>query len=449
MGPMGRMTLDPFGSRSSTASTPMMGSDVPNARVCALGQSAPVMGIAHPLLSEALKASRVRRFSGHPEDFEEFEREWNFHLKLMHGSCPGALPDAVVLMNLKNFLDEASAALLQGKMALDPDLSYYAFFEELKAKYLRDARSVHRQNWRTVRLTVAGSRVTPQDWAKFQAIYCSKRGLVEDWSDAEDQQNVFSQVPQGLQMKVLAETRKRRNGKLWVRVVIPPGLAMPDVVENISDELGIRLQVISQDKRHFVINCRNQVEMQSLLDLEGCKLDGGVIRVQRAEYSMSGDDIFAFVKQLLETEEELESLRRSYDMHVQSPRSSVHAVQIESKDDSGQRYNRSPNNTPRGSSWSNKGNETRKGTAQKGKGKSHDKTNNNGDKKSSGNGGRGPSSSFSGCRTCHREKRDADHDWKTCEHNQRSRAEWREKQAAQQSGSRDSRDPPQTQKRSE
>jgi hypothetical protein len=292
-----------------------------------VGQGAPVMGISHPLISEALRASRVRKFSGHAEDFEDFEREWNFHLKIMYGASQGALPDAVVLMNLKNFLDEASAALLQGKMALDPDLSYYAFWDELKSKFLRDARSVHRQNWRAVKV-VSTNPVTLQEWAKFQAIYCAKRALVEDWSDAEDQQHVFSQVPAGLQMKVLAETRKRRNGKLWVRVVLPPGLKMIDVVENLENELGTQLNVISQDKRHFVVACRNQVEMGSLLDLEDCKLDGGVIRVQRVEYSMSGDDILSHVKQLLETDDEFQTLRRSYDLKVQSPSANVHAVQI-------------------------------------------------------------------------------------------------------------------------
>ena len=195
VGPMGQMTLNQFGSYSSLASTPNLGPNVPQARVCVLGQGAPVMGVAHPLLSEALRASRVKKFSGRAEDFEEFEREWQFHLKIMHGASPGTLPDAVVLMNLKNFLDVASSALLAGKMALDPDLSYYQFWEELKSKFIRDARAVHRQNWRTVRLTTAGSQATLQEWLTFQAIYTSRRGLVEDWSDAEDQQNVFSQVP--------------------------------------------------------------------------------------------------------------------------------------------------------------------------------------------------------------------------------------------------------------
>lgn len=378
-----------------------------------LGQMAPIMGTAHPLVAEALRASRVRKFSGQAEDFEEFEREWNFHLKIMHGAAPGMLPDPVVLMNLKNFLDEASAALLQGKMALDPDLSYYAFWDELKSKFLRDARNVHRRNWRGVKLNPAGSTATLQEWLRFQAIYTAKRGLVEDWSDAEDQQHVFSQVPPHLQIKVLAETQKRRTGKMWVRVVLPPGLRMAEVVENLETEIGTRVNVISQDRRHFVIACNNQVEMAALLDLDGSQLDGGVLRVQRAEYSMTGDDMFQYVKQLLETDDELVSLRRAYEIKVPSPR--VNAVQAD----------------PRPSSPKDS-----KATVPKWTGKSS--YNRNSDNKYQSKGGKwtetnwrdqaapasAPESPYkkkggydrNTCYTCHRAGRDANHDYKSCPH---------------------------------
>ena len=108
-------------------------------------------------------------------------------------------------------------------MAIDPDLPYYEFWDELKGKFLRDARATHRQNWLSVKLSTSGSTANLQEWSNLQVLYTSKRTLVEDWSDAEDQKHVFSQVPPpNLQIKVLAETRKRRNDKLLVRVVVPP-----------------------------------------------------------------------------------------------------------------------------------------------------------------------------------------------------------------------------------
>jgi len=229
-------------------------------------------------------------------------------------------------MMLKNYLDDASAAWLQGKMEMDSDLSYYNFWEELKSKFTRDARAVHRQNWRAVKVTLAGSKVTLQEWSKFQAIYTTKRSMVEDWSDAEDQQHVFSQVPSGLQIKVLNETQKRRHDKKWVRVVVPPGMTVQEIMADVEQELGAPLHLISEDKRHFVLACSTDNEVRKLLELDGGKIGQQVLRVQRAEYSMTGDEMLTYVRRLLETGDELDSLRRSYGCEVPD-QPKVHVVQ--------------------------------------------------------------------------------------------------------------------------
>ena len=159
-------------------------------------------------------------------------------------------------------------------------------------------------------------------------IYVAKRNLVEDWADAEDQQLVFSQIPSGLQAKCLAETRKRRGDKKWVRVVIPAPLSTLEVLRDLEVEVGFPIRPISQEKRNVVIACTSDVEMQTLLGLDGAKFEGRVVKIQRAEYSMTGDELFAFVRRLLETDEELASLRRSYGCVEKVTRKDVHAVQI-------------------------------------------------------------------------------------------------------------------------
>ena len=161
-----------------------------------VGQDAGIMGVAHPLLGEALKASVVKKFSGKCEDFEEFERSWNHRLKLLYSGGRGALSDALVLTTLKQYLVKASVALLEAEMCADPDLSYYAFWERLKARFHRDVRTTHRHNWTSVKLNMAGSRPTLQEWTEFQAAYLGKRALVEEWGDEEDRRMVFSQVPE-------------------------------------------------------------------------------------------------------------------------------------------------------------------------------------------------------------------------------------------------------------
>ena len=155
----------------------------------------------------------------------------------MASASQGVLMDAVVLMTLKNFLDDASATLLVGKMAIDPDLSYNEFWSDLRARFLRDARTTHRQNWRATKLQITGNRVTLQDWCQFQAAYVSRRALVEDWSEMEDQGFVFSQTPSEYQPKILAETGKRRLGKNWVRVVVPQSMQALELQAILTQEV--------------------------------------------------------------------------------------------------------------------------------------------------------------------------------------------------------------------
>jgi hypothetical protein len=135
---------------------------------------------------------------------------------------------------------------------------------------------------------------------------------VEDWGEAEDQRMVFSQVPPEFPPKILAETGKRRNGKKWVRVSVPNESLVGEVQAIIQDEVGFPLRIVGHEKRHFVVACADDGQVRELLEIDGSKLSGQVIRVQRAAYSMSGDEIFAFVRRHLEQDEELRSMQADY-----------------------------------------------------------------------------------------------------------------------------------------
>ena len=290
------------------------------------------VGTAHPMASEAIRASRVQKFSGRAEDWEVFERQWNAHLHLMAGAAPGPLSDTVVLATLRSYLDEASAITLEGRMHTDPSLSYYKFWQELKDCFVRDARSTHRQAWKGVRLQITGAKISLSDWAKFQAQYLDKRALVEDWSDLEDQHNVLSQVPPEMQSRIMRETSKRKANKKWVQVVVPPLLSAPEVIEELSQVLGRPLQRDTKiENRHFVVHCQSETEMHELYKWDGASMDGHPLRVQRADYFMSGDDIFAFVRQMLQEDEDLRALRIAMGQPADPPRSprEVRAVQVE------------------------------------------------------------------------------------------------------------------------
>lgn len=281
------------------------------AHVNVIGSGAEVLGIAHPLVTEALKASRLKKFSGRSEDFEEFERQWKQYLKLMYNTNQTSLPDTMVLLTLRGYLDKASATHLDSQMAIDPDLPYYKFFEDFKTRYMKDARATHRQNWQAVKLRKVGDYPTLQEWAEFQAQYLGRRALVEDWMDAEDQQMVFKQLPTELQKKVHRETTKRRQGRMWVRVSIPPGLTGQQVQEQLEHVLDTALPIDTMERRQFVVRCESEEDQQALLQMDGAKLRGKVIKVQRAEYTMTGDEMLNLVRRYLEEDEELRRWQRT------------------------------------------------------------------------------------------------------------------------------------------
>jgi hypothetical protein len=157
-----------------------------------------------------------------------------------------------------------------------------------------------------------GNRLTLQEWAEFQALYAGKRALVDDWAESEDRKLVFNQMPQEYRPKVLAESAKRRRGKFWVRVSYPNGCDGNQIQGELEHDLGKPLRHVTADKRQFVIACDSVEDQIALLDFDNASLNGHVIRVQRAEYHMSGDDILEFIRGLLELEDEERRLGNTY-----------------------------------------------------------------------------------------------------------------------------------------
>jgi hypothetical protein len=93
---------------------------------------------------------------------------------------------------------------------------------------------------------------------------------------------VFSQVPPEFQPEILAETGKRRNGKNLVRVSAPNESLVGEVQDIIQDEVGLPPGIVGHVKRHFVVACADDGQVRESLEIDGSKLSGQVLRVQRA-----------------------------------------------------------------------------------------------------------------------------------------------------------------------
>ena len=270
--------------------------------------------MAGPLISGALKAFEVEVFSGNPEDVEEFDRKWTLYLRMLQESVGCALPDGLVLGHLRMKLDEGNRAILDAELAMQPNLTYYEFYETFLERNRKDAQTMHHSNWRQVKLQMtgpAGRELTKKDWDKFRANYLMKRSRVEGWSEIIDYEQIFGQLPGYFQQAVVKEQCRRRAGKNWVRVSIPKGLEMKNILQQMKEEVQRELFVVRTNGTHFVVECPNPEVARALLGIDGCMLDGETVRIQKAEYTMEGNDIFAFVDHLLMEENELRGLQQT------------------------------------------------------------------------------------------------------------------------------------------
>jgi hypothetical protein len=112
------------------------------------------------------------------------------------------------LVILKGKLDKASAAWLGQMMTENPNLDYWTFWNELRARFQKDIQTTHKQNWKSVKLQYAGLFPELQDWNHFQAQYKTKRAQVNGWNREDDRQQVLAQLP-GTWLNDLAKAENR------------------------------------------------------------------------------------------------------------------------------------------------------------------------------------------------------------------------------------------------
>lgn len=94
VGPMDRFAPILYGGnpQQSLQPTPMVGSVGPQARVNVIQAGMGVVGMANPIMTEALRSSHVQKFSGRAEDFGEFEKQLKLHPRLMYGASGAFCP---------------------------------------------------------------------------------------------------------------------------------------------------------------------------------------------------------------------------------------------------------------------------------------------------------------------------------------------------------------------
>lgn len=290
--------------------------------VAQTGATARINQITVPMAisKDLLKAQSVPKFSGKPEDWDDFERAWNIFfqtLSAVNGGRP--MGDGIALLTLKDRLDGASREMLHRRLAENPGLKYYSFFGELKGRFVRGGQALHRQNWKDTHVTKAGVKPTMLEWVEFCERYKSRRARVQGWTMMEDRELVLRDLPSHVFQKVMDEERDRKRNTFWVRVMHDEALDGRRIFDELQEEFGGTLRLVQLSISDMLISCPSRGVSNELQGYDGGSFFGGTLRVQADPYRMSGDDIMAFVEEFLEGDEDNRKMGNALGIYARDP----------------------------------------------------------------------------------------------------------------------------------
>ena len=95
----------------------------------------PPVAIETALLSTMLLAKGAPEFSGKPEDWREFSRDFVEYLDNACAGSQGLVSDAQKLMLLGTCLDKRTQRTLRTRREVNPDLTFDEYWRELKTLY--------------------------------------------------------------------------------------------------------------------------------------------------------------------------------------------------------------------------------------------------------------------------------------------------------------------------
>ena len=119
-------------------------------------------------------------------------------------------------------------------------------------------------------------------------------------------------MPAEFQDKVITETVKRRRGKNWLRLVHNGLKGTENIITECETALGVVLERESITHDSAVVNCPSEEIRDQLLSYDRGSFDGATLRVFPVQYDMSGNEIFRFVRGILEAKDEVRLLRNCY-----------------------------------------------------------------------------------------------------------------------------------------
>ena len=218
------------------------------------------------------------------------------------------IPDYFLLETLNKCLDEISQKLLQRKREENPSLKFSEFWGLLQEEFSSDSSHQQRKAWHQVKLDVSPP-LTLEKWRKFQRDFELRKGRVLDWTEVEEYDLIYSQLPEEHQVKISREENKRRKDQFWVKLTNLVGVGADDIQEEFSEILGGRIGRVEEVPKGFLVECGSERIKRRFLGMDSMEVNGHALRVTRVEKKLRGVEIFDLVGEELKIRDEIKKKR--------------------------------------------------------------------------------------------------------------------------------------------
>ena len=143
-----------------------------------------------------------------------------------------------------------------------------------------------RNLWKQVKLDTT-QPLTGDKWRKFQREFELRKFRVSDWTENEEYDMIFGQLPEFYQIRVGTEESKRRKGKFWVKVSNLKGVTAFEVQEEFAELLGGRLGQVEETPKGFLLECGSERMRRRVIGMDGAEINGCMIKTTRVERKLT------------------------------------------------------------------------------------------------------------------------------------------------------------------
>lgn len=276
-------------------------------------------GYQHPFDAEVWTQVKMPTFSGLPEHYAKFEKDWEQVERTARAMVPHPLNELSLLLRFKGCVDEATQRRLM--VFMDPQTNPYPtlakFRGELRKEFGVDPDRQYRQDLKGVTLKKtgpAGREVTYTDWRNFETEYHLRRQDVPGLSTKEEQEIIVTQLPPAFHKQVAKEEDKQRRKRPYARMTFSHPDQRAELVVEVERSLGEKLPAYESCEGGYLFKCKTEEARTKLLGYDGWTFGDVQIKVEPYTHDMSADDILKFVGHLLRIEQKVSADRETLGM---------------------------------------------------------------------------------------------------------------------------------------